>query len=257
MIELRDLSFSYHGGPPVLQHLDFRGGDGQLIAVLGPNGVGKSTLFKCILGFYRDYGGEILFNGREVRTLSRRELASEVAYIPQSGEPVFNYTVEDTVLMGTTASLHALRSPGQQQKQAVEKALELLHIGHLRYRGIGQISGGERQLVLIARAMVQRARLIVMDEPTANLDFGNQYLVLRTIRELTEQGYSILMSTHNPDHALRFSTHVLAMKKDGTYVTGPSLQVLDEALISGIYGLQVKLGEMEGPEGPVRYCIPV
>lgn len=257
MIEIRNLCFSYDRQHPVLKNLNFATSEGQLVTVLGPNGVGKSTLFKCILGFYRDYQGEILYSGRECRELSRKEMAREVAYIPQSADPAFNYTVFDTVLMGTTSALNVVRAPGKKQRAAVEEALKVLHIEHLKFRGVSQISGGERQLVLIARAMVQNAKLLIMDEPTANLDFGNQYLVLDTIRELTQQGYSILMSTHNPDHALRFSTHVLALKRNCEYVTGPADEILNEDLVSEIYGIPVKISAVETTEGKIRNCVPL
>lgn len=256
MIEVKNLSYSYDGKRSVLKNMNVTAEEGNLLAVLGPNGVGKSTLFKCILGLFDRYEGQILYNGRDGKGLSRKELAKEVAYIPQSAEPVYNYTVFDTVLMGTTSSLNVLSSPGIRQKKDAKEALKLLHIEHLAGRGIGQISGGERQLVYIARAIVQHAHVLVMDEPTANLDFGNQHLVLERVKSLTEEGYGVIMSTHNPDHALRYASHVLVLKPECDYEAGPVEDVLTEELIGNLYGIPVRIHEFDGEEGKIRSCIP-
>ena len=256
MIEIKNLSFSYREHP-VLNGLNFSADRGQLVAVLGPNGVGKSTLFRCILGFLRTYIGEILLEGHEIRTLSQHEMARLVAYIPQSGDPVFNYTVRDTVLMGTTGNLNPLQSPGVQEYEIVERVMRELGIYELCDCGIGRISGGERQLVMIARALAQNAKLLVMDEPTANLDYGNQYRVLQRIRALADSGYTVLVSTHNPDHALRFATHILALCKDGSFRTGPIEQALDEKLLSDLYEIPISIRDYETAAGYKRSCVPL
>ena len=255
MIELDRLSFAY-GARTVLKDVSFTAGEGRLVAVLGPNGAGKSTLFRCVLGLLGPYGGSIRLAGREVRELTRRELAGLAAYIPQSSEPVFDYTVLDTVLMGASAGMGVFRTPGAAQREAAEEALRELNIWELRDRGVGHISGGERQLTLIARAMAQRARLLVMDEPTANLDYGNQYRVLERARMLAEDGYTILLSTHNPDHALYFATDILALHRPGVYSAGAAEDVLTEALIEEIYSLPVTIAEVETPRGAVKSCVP-
>ena len=256
MIEIQNLNFSY-GSRPVLENLSFSAPAGSLTAVLGPNGVGKSTLFRCILGFLAGYSGSITLNGKNIRELSRREMARQAAYIPQSADPVFNYTVMDTVLMGTTGTLDPYRSPGKEQKEIAEQMLRELDIWELRDRGISRISGGERQLALIARAMAQQAKLLIMDEPTANLDYGNQYRVLDRVRRLTERGYAVLLSTHNPDHALHFATHVLTLQRGGVYHTGPAAEVLTADLLGDIYRIPVALTETEIEGNKVRSCIPV
>ena len=161
-IEARGLSFSY-GGAPVLRDISFSAHGGEVIALLGPNGVGKSTLLRCLLGFLRPTEGEVLVNGRAIGGYSRRSLAREIAYIPQSYSPAFNYTVRDSVLMGVTAKLGALASPGERDHAQVMQTLEELGIAHLANRGSRQISGGERQLMLLARALVQDARVLIME----------------------------------------------------------------------------------------------
>lgn len=256
MIEIRDLSFGY-GERPVLQHVNFSCGEGRMVAVLGPNGIGKSTLFKCLLGFLKNYTGEICLSGREIRTFGRKEMAGQTAYIPQSAEAVFNYTVMDTVLMGTTGRLKAYETPGAAEKETARRVMEDLEIWDLRDRGISRISGGERQLALIARAMAQEAKVLIMDEPTANLDYGNQYRVLKKVRALAEAGYTILWSTHNPDHALHFATDVLALMGEEGCVSGPAEDVLTEALIRKIYRIPAAITEIQTDAGPIRSCIPL
>lgn len=172
-IDVRTLSFSY-GGAPVLQNVSFSARGGEVIALLGPNGVGKSTLFRCLLGFLKPQRGEVRIDGKALSDFSRRALAREIAYIPQSYSPTFNYTVRESVLMGVTAKLGALEGPTAAQQALVMQMLDQLGIAHLSERGSRKISGGERQLMLIARALVQNARVLIMDEPTANLDYGQQ-----------------------------------------------------------------------------------
>ena len=167
-IDVRELSFAY-GRRQVLRNVTFRAEPGQLVAVLGPNGAGKSTLFRCILGFLPRYRGDIALGGHALRSLDRRALARLAAYIPQTSAPVYNYTVRDTVLMGADP-FHA---PGRRQQETADRALEQLGIQDLWDRGVNEISGGERQLALIARAMAQQARILLMDEPTASLDYGS------------------------------------------------------------------------------------
>ena len=176
-IEINRLGFSY-GSTPVLHDITFTAADGDIAAVLGPNGVGKSTLFRCVLGFLAPTEGGILVNGKDMRTLDRRAAAREIAYIPQSCVPSFNYTLLEVVMMGLTNQISVFDAPRPEHKTAALEAMESLGIAHLAHRESGRVSGGERQLALLARAMVQNARVLVMDEPTANLDCGNSALVM-------------------------------------------------------------------------------
>lgn len=253
-LEVKDLTFSY-GKQTVLQRLSFTAQKGSLIAVLGPNGAGKSTLFRCLLGFLKPQAGEILISGKTIEPYRRRKMASMFAYIPQSAEPIFNYTVLDTVLMGTTGTLNMLQCPGKREQEAALQALQRLGIAHLAQRGIGQISGGERQLAFIARAIVQNAEILIMDEPTANLDFGNQQRVLKQILSLSDRGYTVLMSTHNPEHALRYASHVLALKNGEIAANGLTTKALTSDLIYKLYGIQTSIVEVPTAYGTVRSLI--
>ena len=238
-----------------LQNVSFSVQKGTLTAVLGANGAGKSTLFRCLLGFLTPQAGEIRLSGRPLSTYSRREAAGKLAYIPQSSEPIFNYTVLDTVLMGTTGTMNVLQRPGRRQQEAAMQALQRLGIEALAQRGIGTISGGERQLALIARALVQNAEILIMDEPTANLDFGNQQRVLAQIRALTTRGYTVLLSTHNPEHALHYAHRVLALQGGHIAADGPTETALTPQLLQTLYGIQAILAEVPTDRGTVRSLI--
>lgn len=254
--EVHELSFSYEQ-IPVLDHLSFSLGEGELIAVLGANGAGKSTLFRCMLGLLRTYSGHVLIDGKDITTMSRRELASRVAYIPQAETPVFNYTVFDMVLMGATGTLSPLERPGAEQVERAQEALRTLGVEKLADRGVQEISGGERQLVYLARALAQDSHLLIMDEPTANLDFGNQQMVLQYVKSLAGRGYTVVMSTHNPEHALLYAEKVLIIKDHMLYAYGDTAETLNEKLIGDIYGLEVALVTVERGGQVLRSCLPV
>lgn len=243
-IDVRTLSFSY-GGAPVLQNVSFSARGGEVIALLGPNGVGKSTLFRCLLGFLKPQRGEVRIDGKALSDFSRRALAREIAYIPQSYSPTFNYTVRESVLMGVTAKLGALEGPTAVQQALVMRTLSQLGIAHLAERGSRKISGGERQLMLIARALVQNARVLIMDEPTANLDYGNSYHVMERVAQLGKDGYTVIFSSHDPNQAFRHATRVLALKDGSILADGPSAQVLTEPVLSTLYGIPVAVRSVD------------
>ena len=249
-IDVRELSFAY-GRRQVLRNVTFRAEPGQLVAVLGPNGAGKSTLFRCILGFLPRYRGDIALCGHALRSLDRRALARLAAYIPQTSAPVYNYTVRDTVLMGADP-FHA---PGRRQQETADRALEQLGIQDLWDRGVNEISGGERQLALIARALVQNAEILIMDEPTANLDYGNQQRVLAQIRALAARGYTVLLSTHNPEHALHYAHRILALQGGHIAADGLTETALTPQLLQTLYGIQAILAEVPTDRGTVRSLI--
>ena len=252
-VEVRDLSFAY-GSHQVLRHVDFSVSDGEFLSILGSNGVGKSTLFRCILGLLPGYEGKVLINGQETRRLSAAKMAKLVAYIPQHCSPSFNYSVEDVLLMGTTAGMSALGSPGAKERERVGWALDKIGISQLRSCCFHHLSGCERQLAVIARELVQEAKVLMLDEPTASLDFGNQMLVLSQVRALADEGYTVIQTTHNPEHSYMFSDRVLALRDGGILAQGSPQQVLTSEMVSSLYGIDVEISSLF--DDRVRVCTP-
>lgn len=252
-VEVRNLNFSYKTAD-VLNGISFRASEGTLLCVLGKNGAGKSTLFRCILGLLKDYEGEILIDGANADSLSARELAKKISYIPQNHATVYSYSVLDMVMMGTTIHLGRFQSPGKRQRAAAEAALEMVNIKHLKNRNFSRISGGEQQMVLIARAIAQQTKIIIMDEPCSNLDYGNQIKVMKALKDLAKQGYLVIQSTHNPDHVFFFADEVLVILEGKVGAAGQADRILTEELLRRIYGINVNLHEIRGRH--LKFCVP-
>ena len=252
-IEVKNLSFSY-GGHAVLHDISFSVNKGEFLSILGPNGAGKSTLFRCVLGLLSGYTGQVLVNGVDTRTLSIPETARQIAYIPQSSRSVFHYSVFDIVLMGTTSGLNPLRSPAKQDQERCQWALEKVGISHLAGRCFHRLSGGEKQLVLIARALVQNAPILMLDEPTANLDFGNQLRVLEQARSLAREGYTVIQTTHHPEQSYLFSDRILTIQDGRVLKEGTPEEVLTEETIRALYGVDVEVVSLYNDNA--RICIP-
>ncbi|MBQ2700376.1 MAG: ABC transporter ATP-binding protein [Clostridia bacterium] len=253
MICVKNLRFAY-GAQPVLKGISFEVPSGGLTALLGCNGAGKTTLFRCLLGLEKHYEGSICLEGKSLNSYTPARLAQKIAYIPQSSYPAFQYTVMDMVLMGTTHRLGMFASPGGQESERAEEALKLLQIDHLAQRSYARLSGGEKQMVLIARALAQQARILLMDEPCASLDFGNQHRVMQTARTLGRQGYTVIMSSHSPQQVLTYGDRLLALSDGVLIKTGDPRRVLDAQLIKALYGFSANIintsqGSVIVPEG--------
>ena len=236
MLEVENLEFSY-GARQVLKNISFRAGHEELIFVLGANGAGKTTLFRCMLGLLHGYRGRILLDGQNVAALPAKELARRIAFIPQFHNPVFAYTALDMVLMGTNHRLSTFASPGRREREIAIQAMEQLGIEDFAGRNFQELSGGEQQLVLVARALAQEAKILLMDEPTSALDYGNQLRVLQKVSSLSAQGYTILLSCHNPQHALLYAHRVIALADGTICADGAPESALDPALIRRLYGV--------------------
>ena len=247
-LSVESLSFSY-GRTAVLWDVTFAAEKGELLSVLGPNGVGKTTLFRCILGTLTPASGRVTVDGCDLTTLPPRERARRIAYIPQIHPATFGYTVLDTVLMGAARQLNAFQQPGAAQLRQAEEALEQVGAAHLRERSFTRLSGGEQQLVLIARALAQKAEVLMMDEPTSALDYGNQLRILQMVRRLAAQGYTVILSTHNPQHALTFATTLLALHGGTAAAWGRPAQVLTPELMETLYGVRAEF--LQTASGPV------
>lgn len=250
-LKVENLSFSYFD-KQVLDNISFQVKKGEFVCVLGKNGAGKSTLFKLLLGFLKRDEGDIFIEDKSLDEFNRKELAREIAYIPQYSTSAFSYSVFHTVLMGTTCRLDTLGSPKAKEKKIALDALKQFGIDHLSYKNCDSISGGERQLVILARAIAQGSKILVLDEPTANLDYGNQFRVLDTISSLKKMGYSIILSTHNPEQALWFSDKVMFLDNKKILAYGRTKDIVSPSLLKQIYGIDIDLVEKDGR----KLCFP-
>ncbi len=211
----------------------------EILCLLGPNGSGKSTLFKTLMGLIPPLDGELHVLGKAAGRWSRRTFARHVGYVPQAHDGVFPFTVEEMVLMGRTARIGRYSAPGAHDRQVAHDCLERLNIRHLRDRPYTEVSGGERQLALIARAIAQEPVLLIMDEPTASLDFGNQIRVLEHIRELKNQGIAILLCTHQPEHALHVADRVALFRDGRVHQCGEPRQTMTPERLAWLYDLDI------------------
>ncbi len=252
-VRVSNLSLAYDGRA-VLSDLSFAAEKGSLVCVLGANGAGKSTLFRCLLGLESGYTGRIEVGGRDIREENTALRARKIAYVPQFQEVAFPYVAHTLVLMGTTARLGRYASPGAAEERAANEALNRLGIAHLAHRSIEHMSGGEVQLVCIARALAQQANVLVMDEPTANLDYGNQARVMRIVTGLARGGYTIIQSTHNPEQAMLYADRVIALHRGEIVGDGAPKDVMDAALMETLYGIGVRSVDLE--EERIRVFIP-
>jgi iron complex transport system ATP-binding protein len=235
--------------------VDFR--QGEVFCLLGPNGCGKTTLFKTLLGFLKLQKGEILVGGRPLQGLTLREIAREVGYVPQTHTPPFPFPVRTVVAMGRTAHLGLFESPGPADRDRAQELLEDLGIAHLADRSCTEISGGERQIALVARALAQEPRLLLMDEPTSNLDFGNQVRVLDLLSRLSREGLGVVMTTHAPDQALRLADRVALMRSGRILSIGTPDAAVDGPVLSDLYEVPVEVADVVLSGGVVRSSFPL
>jgi len=239
-LEIKNLSFRHRSTQrEVLKEISFYADSGKVTAVLGPNGSGKSTLFKCITGIWKPLQGEVRLGETEILSLSTKEKAKIFAFVPQSHEAPFPYTVLDLVLMGRCPYVNLFSSPSAKDHEIAEKALSTLGILHLSQRPYTKISGGERQLALIARALAQESQVMIMDEPTSHLDFKNQLLVLSTIRSIAQALNKIILITlHDPNCASMVSDQLILLKDGKLLGFGPQEELIKPATLELLYGIK-------------------
>lgn len=236
----------------VLSGIDLAIREGEIVAILGANGAGKSTLMRLMLKLLRPARGSISLCGRPLAAMRRRDIAAAVAYVPQHHVPPFPYTVAQVAGLGRLVTSGLLKLPGARDTALVQAVLERLGIAHLAARDYSGISGGERQLVLIARALVQGARILLMDEPDAGLDYGNQRRLLDLMRALAAEGRTIVFTTHHPDHTLYAADRAVLIDGGKILADGAPAAVLTPQLIHAVYGVRVVRVE----HGPHNVFVP-
>ena len=257
-LETSNLCCGYAPGSPVVRDISFQVGGGQVCCILGHNGVGKSTLFKTLLRLIPPVSGKVFLDGEDIAGWTPRKMAAAAAYVSQSHTPPFPYLVEEMVMMGRMGRLGPFRQPGEKDRAVVDALQEELDIARRRGKPYTEMWGGERQLVMVAKALAQEPRLLVLDEPTANLDYGNKVLVLDTIQYLASKGICVVFTTHDPEHALLLQAQTLLLLHGAPALFGPAAAVVTEKNLKAAYHATIRVVEIVDDAGhPVRVCLPL
>ncbi len=236
MLKVDNLSYGYpKTDEKILEHISFGVEEGSLCGLFGPNGCGKSTLFKCCLNLLILNQGGIQINGTSITDLKIKEMAKIAAYVPQEHKPPFPYLVREVVLMGRTPHLKGFFGTSSRDKKKVEQALELLEISHLSEKNYNTLSGGQRQMVLMARAIAQETRIMFLDEPTSALDFSNQIKIWKIMRKIADKGITIFACSHDPNHVSWFCDKVVVVKDKRVFTTGSPGDVMTQKTLDSIY----------------------
>lgn len=256
-IDIERLSFSYKEGKEVLSEISFSLSNADMTVLLGRNGAGKSTLFKIFLKMLSPKEGRIAIDGKELSSFGNRELARVFSYIPQSSYMEFPYTVMDTLLMAKASTLSLFSAPKKENEDEALEILKSFGIGHLAFRIMDNLSGGEKQLVLIARALLQNSAFIILDEPTSNLDYGNQLMVLEKLKELNRNGVGIIYSTHNPELALTYSSKILTLNRGKIATYSSPDKLVEECKLEELYGRKLYIRKVFTGENERYVCAPM
>lgn len=245
IFEVKKGCFGYRNRNHILTDISFSVSDGQVLSILGPNGVGKTTLLRCMMGLLPWRSGGSFLDGQDISTLPPRRLWQKIAYVPQAKSVAFSFTVKEMVLLGRSAHIGMISQPGKEDEARCIQAMESVGILHLQDKYCNQISGGELQMALIARALCSQPSLLILDEPESNLDFRNQLIILETIERLAgEQDISCIFNTHYPAHALKISTKSLILSRDGQSICGRSEDIINNEEMKRVFQVHVHINHV-------------
>lgn len=250
-------TFFYRKEVPIFKDIHFSVDSGEILAILGPNGAGKTTLLRCITGMLRWRAGQSLLDGEPIHTMRPQKLWQKMAYVPQAKAASSAYTAFETVLLGRSSRLSAFSVPRQEDLEKAREVMELLGIFHLADKKCAEMSGGELQMVLIARALASEPQVLILDEPESNLDFKNQLIVLDAMSTLSQKGMTCIFNTHYPAHALQRADKSLILSRGGDYVFGTTAAVVTEENIRKAFGVDAVIGEIETPENQLPNVVPL
>ena len=257
LLRIENGSFAYKSGPQILKDINIELDPGEILAVLGPNGAGKTTLLRCMMDMLHWQSGRSLLDGEDIRSIPASKLWRRMAYVPQARSAAVSYTAFQTVLLGRSSRIGAFSAPSAEDMKVAESVMERLGISHLADKPCHAISGGELQMVLIARAMAAEPKLLVLDEPESNLDFKNQLIVLDTMTALAAEGVACVFNTHYPSHALQRAGKSLMLSKEGWSLFGDTTGVVTEDNIRRAFGVEALIGEVETPQNIMKNVVAV
>jgi iron complex transport system ATP-binding protein len=256
-LELSSLCCGYQKEHPLVRDVNMTLEGGDICCILGPNGVGKTTLFKTILNLLPPLSGQVSIDGENIRRWSPKKRSEYLAYVAQAHIPAFPYRVKEVALMGRLGQTSALGQPTQKDYDIAEQALEDVGIRHLRDMVYTDISGGERQLLMIARALAQQPKVLIMDEPTANLDYGNMVLVMSCIRKLARQGLCVIFTSHMPDQAFYCEAKTALLLRNQPMIFGEASKVITEKNLYAAYETDIQILEvLTGAGKPIHVVSP-
>ncbi len=258
ILEVQNGNFGYPGQRRVLKNINFKLNKGRILSVLGPNGAGKTTLLKCMVGLLDWVDGKSFLYGEDIKNINSKKLWSKVSYIPQSHAFAFSITGLEMVVLGRSAHLGLFEQPGIKDIEMAEEIMKRIGIEKLANKDCNHMSGGELQMVLIAKALINNPDLIILDEPETGLDFHNQILVLSLIERMAhEEGICAVMNTHYPTNAISISDETLMLDSTGEYVYGQTQDILNEENISKAFHVNVAVNEFQYDDRIVKSIVPI
>ena len=257
LLKIENGSFAYKGGLQILNDINIEIGPGEILAVLGPNGAGKTTLLRCMMDMLHWQSGRSILDGEDIHSMPASKLWRRMAYVPQARSAASSYTAFQTVLLGRSSRIGAFSAPSEEDMKVAERVMERLGIAHLADKPCHAISGGELQMVLIARALAAEPEILVLDEPESNLDFKNQLIVLDTMTALAAEGVACIFNTHYPSHALQRAGKSLMLSKDGWNLFGDTTNVVTADNIRRAFGVEALIGEVETPQSIMKNVVAV
>lgn len=240
MLDIKNLNF-YYGDNHILKNISFNAESGSLWGLMGPNGSGKTTFFKCILGLLKPASCHIKINNIDYKKLNTQKLARLISYVPQEHKPLFPFTVKEIVLMGRSPYMGGIFGLKKEDYIEAEKAIDMVDIADIADKPVTALSGGQRQLTLIARSIAQNAPIMILDEPTSALDFNNQITIWKILKKLAENGKLIIACSHDPNHLLWFAENTIVIKNGEVLSKGLTADILNDSLLKEIYGNEYKI----------------
>ena len=256
-LKIENGSFYYKKNVSVFENINFEVNSGEILAILGPNGAGKTTMLRCITGMLRWKSGKSLLDEEDIASMAPRKLWSKVAYVPQAKSVSSAYTALEMVLLGRSSHLNVFQAPKQSDVDKAMEVLAFLGIEKLAHKKCSEVSGGELQMILIAKALASEPEVLILDEPESNLDFKNQLVVLDAMSNLAARGMACIFNTHYPAHALQRAQKSLILSKGGKYVFGDTLSVVTEENIRKAFGVDAVIGEIRVEGNMLKSVVPV